>query len=175
MNFRSRSQSEEWLALLLIALGVFFRIFPHPGNFTPTAAIALFAGVVLSPALAFTVPLLVMMASDLFIGLHPLFWLVWMTFMLVSWIGSFIRGKEGMLPLGLAAFGSSILFFVVSNLGVFLFERMYPRSLAGLAQCFTMALPFFRSSLLGDMFYTVVFFSSFAVARRAVSAPQKSS
>lgn len=172
--FRSRSSSENLIALALIGLGVFFRVAPHPDNFTPTAAIALFSGVVLPAALAFTVPLLIMMASDLFIGLHPLFWLVWVSFALVGLIGSRVREKEGVLPIGLAVFGSSLLFFIVSNFGVFLFESMYPKSLAGLAECFTMALPFFRNSLLGDLFYSVVIFSLFAAARRALRAPQKS-
>lgn len=172
--FRSQTRTENLIALALIGLGVFFRVIPHPDNFTPTAAIALFSGVVLPAALAFTVPLLIMMASDLFIGLHPLFWLVWVSFALVGLIGSRIREKEGVLPVGLAVLGSSLLFFIVSNFGVFLFEGMYPKSLAGLAECFTMALPFLRNSLLGDLFYSAVLFSLFAAARRVVRAPQKS-
>jgi len=171
--FKARTRSENLMALALIGLGIFFRVMPHPDNFTPTAAIALFSGVVLPAALAFTVPLLVMMASDLFIGLHPLFWLVWVSFALVGLIGSLIREKDGVLPVGLAVFGSSALFFIISNLGVFLFENMYPKSLAGLAECFTMALPFFRNSLLGDLFYSAVLFSLFAACRRAVHATQK--
>ena len=172
--FRARTSSENFIALALIGLGVFFRVIPHPDNFTPTVAIALFSGAVLPAALAFTVPLLIMMASDLFIGLHPLFWLVWVSFAMVSCVGAFIREKEGLIPVGLAALGSSILFFIVSNLGVFFFERMYPKSFAGLAECFVMALPFFRNSLIGDLFYSVVLFSLFAAARRVVRVPQKS-
>jgi hypothetical protein len=173
--FRSRARSENFIALALIGLGVFFRVIPHPDNFTPTAAIALFSGVVLPARLAFTVPLLIMMASDLlFIGLHPLYWLVWISFALVAWIGSSISEKEGVLPVGLAAFGGSVLFFVLTNFGVFLFQNMYPKSAAGLVECFTMALPFFRNSLFGDLFYTLILFSLFAAVRLAVRTPQKS-
>lgn len=172
--FRSKTTSENMIALVLIGLGVLCRVLPHPDNFTPTVAIALFSGAVLPAALAFTVPLLVMMASDLFIGLHPLFWLVWIGFAVISWIGVLIRERDGLVPVGLAAIGSSILFFIVSNLGVFFFENMYSKTYAGLAECFAMALPFFRNSLIGDLFYSVVLFSLFAAARRAVRVPQKS-
>ncbi len=169
----SQNASETWFALALIALGVLFRVLPHPDNVTPTAALALFAGVTLSPALAFTVPLLVMMASDIFIGFHPLFWLVWPTFALVTWIGQSLRGKEGALPILLASFGSSALFFAVSNLGVFLFEKMYPLTWAGLVECFTMALPFFRNSLIGDLAYTAAAFTLFAMAARRLRTAQQ--
>ena len=169
-DLNSQNASETRLALALIFLGVLCRVLPHPDNVTPTAALALFAGVTLSPALAFTVPLLVMMASDLFIGFHPLFWLVWPTFALVTWIGHAVREKEGALPIMLASFGSSALFFAVSNLGVFFFEQMYPRTFAGLAECFTMALPFFRNSLIGDLTYTAVAFAFFAMAAKRLRA-----
>ena len=168
MNFRSRNGSERRLALALVALGVLFRLLPHPGNFTPTASIALFAGVALEAPLAFTVPLLVMIASDLVIGPHPLFWLVWPSFMLVTWLGQSVRGRDGVLPVALATLGGSVLFFVVSNLGVFLFENMYPKSAPGLVECFVMALPFFRNSLAGDLFYSLVLFSLFELARRSI-------
>ncbi len=167
---RSQNSSEAWIALALIALGVLCRVLPHPDNVTPTAALALFAGATLSPALAFTVPLIIMMASDLFIGFHPLFWLVWPTFALVTWIGQAVREREGALPIVLASFGSSVLFFAVSNLGVFLFEKMYPKTWTGFVECFTMALPFFRNSLIGDLTYTAVAFTLFALAVRHLRA-----
>lgn len=172
INFASRNGSERSIALALVALGVVFRLAPHPENVTPVAAIALFSGVTLSPALAFTVPVAVMMATDLFIGWHPLFWLVWPAFLLVTWIGQRVRGKEGALPVALASFGGSVLFFAVTNLGVFFFEKMYPKTWAGLVECFAMALPFFRNSLIGDLVWTAVFFSLFELARRGIRVLQ---
>lgn len=173
LDFRSRNASEQWLALALVTFGVVFRLAPHPENVTPVAAIALFSGVTLSPALAFTVPVTVMMATDLFIGWHSLFWLVWPTFLLVTWIGQSVRGRQGALPVALASFGSSALFFAVTNLGVFLFEGMYPKTWAGLGECFTMALPFFRNSLIGDLGYTTVFFTLFTLARGSIRSLQR--
>jgi hypothetical protein len=114
------------------------------------------------------VPLLVMAVSDLFLGAHSLTWLVWPTFLLVTWIGRGIRDSEGPFPVFLASVGGSVLFFVVSNLGVFFVDDLYPKTWAGLAECFTMALPFFRNSFAGDMVYTVVLFALFALARGGV-------
>ena len=170
VDFRSQNGFEQITALVLIALGVVFRVLPHPDNFTPVTAIAVFSGVTLSPALAFTVPLIVMMASDLLIGPHPLFWLVWATFVLVTWLGQAVRAKNDLLPVAFATLGGSALFFVLTNLGVFLFQDMYPKSAAGLVECFALALPFFRNSLAGDFFYTAVLFLIFELARRGARA-----
>ena len=163
--FKSQNRFEQVLALSLILTGVILRLAPHPDNFAPTTALAIFSGVVLPPALAFTVPLLIMMVSDLWIGMHPLFWLIWPTFALVTWVGYQIRAKEGVLPLLSASIAGSVVFFVISNLGVFLFENMYAKSWRGLVECFTMAIPFFRNAFLGDLFYTTVFFSLFSFAK----------
>ena len=170
---RSRNKQEEFLALVLVLMGVFFRVLPHPDNFTPTTAIALFAGVTLSPALAFTVPLAVMVASDFFIGFHSTYPLVWACFLFVTWLGQSVREKEGVMPLAFATLGGSVLFFILTNLGVFFIDNLYPTTAQGLVECFTMALPFFRSSLLGDFLYTAALFSIFELARRGIRAFQK--
>ena len=165
MKIRSQNTMDQILALGLIALGVLFRVAPHPDNFTPVMAIALFSGVTLPPALALTVPLLVMMASDLVIGVHSLLWLVWGAFLVVVLLGVWVRNNAGPLKvLGAALFGS-VFFFIITNLGVFLFQNMYSRDWQGLVQCFTMALPFFRNSLAGDLFYTLTFFALFLAAQ----------
>ena len=165
VSLRSEKTSDRILALILIGLGVCFRIAPHPDNFTPTMSIALFSGVILPPPMALTVPLLVMMASDLVIGLHSLYWLVWGSFLLVVWIGIALGKRPDFGRVLIGALAGSVLFFVLTNLGVFLFDRMYPKSWAGLVECFTMAIPFFRNTLSGDLFYTFSFFGLFAAAQ----------
>lgn len=160
-----KSHSDTFIALALIALGVLFRVLPHPDNFTPTMAIALFSGAVLAPSLAFSVPLVLMMASDLYIGLHPLFWLVWGSFLVVVLMGTRLRQRTTYGRMGLATLSGSLFFFVTTNLGVFLFEGMYPRTWQGLTECFVMAVPFFKNSLAGDVFFTCTFFAIFAAAR----------
>ena len=165
MTLRSQNSTDQLLALGLVVLGVLFRVAPHPDNFTPVMAIALFSGVVLPPTVALTVPLFIMMASDLVIGLHSLFWLVWGSFLAVVLIGVWAGKNTGPAKILGAALSGSVLFFVVSNLGVFLFENMYAKDWQGLGQCFTMALPFFRNTLAGDLFYTLTLFALFLAAQ----------
>ena len=165
MKFSSETPSDRVVALLLVVFGVLFRLAPHPDNFTPTMAIALFSGVTLPPALALTVPLLVMMATDLVIGIHSLFWLVWGSFAAVVLIGLWVGRDAGAGRVVTGVLSGSVFFFIATNLGVFLFEGMYPKNLEGLAQCYTMAVPFFRNSLAGDIFYTFSFFAAFSAAQ----------
>jgi len=73
-------KSGQFFALFLILAGMGLRLLPHPANFTPLTALAIFSGAVLPPGAALTVPLLAMMASDLVVGPHSLYWLVWGAF-----------------------------------------------------------------------------------------------
>ena len=162
MVLRSENSFEQKVALIFVVMGVALRVLPHPGNFTPVTAIALFSGVTLSPGLALTVPMIVMIASDIFIGPHSLYWLTWGSFFIVTLLGFWIRSSTAPSRIFLGTLAGSVFFFVSTNLGVFLFEGMYPRTWAGLAECFTRAVPFFRNALLGDFLYAFVFFSAFA-------------
>ena len=174
MKFKSDNALDQCIALVLIVLGALFRVLPHPDNFTPTMAIALFSGAVLPASLALVVPLLLMMVSDLVIGLHPLFLLVWGSFLAVVLLGAWVRKDPGFGRAAAATLSGSVFFFTVTNLGVFLFENMYEKSWAGLVECFAMALPFFRNSFLGDIFYTASFFSLFLTAQWSHHLFQKS-
>lgn len=163
--FKTINAAERNVALILVMLGIACRLLPHPGNFTPTMAIAVFAAVVLPASLAFTIPLAIMVISDCYIGFHPLFLVIWVSFFLVSLIGLKIRHSAGWLSVSGATMAGSLLFFIVSNLSVFLFQDMYPKSWQGLIQCFEMAIPFFRNSFLADIFYCFVLFGTFSFTR----------
>ena len=165
MKLRSETNCENFLGLALVIAGVLMRLAPHPANFTPLAAIALFSGVVLAPRIALFLPPIIMIASDLIIGPHALYPLTWGSFFLVSLLGLAIRDNAKVRWLFLGTLGGSLLFFVITNLGVFFFQNMYEKSWQGLAQCYLMALPFFRNSLLGDLFYSVLLFGAFAVVK----------
>ena len=165
MKLCSENVREEIIGIVLILIGVTLRVLPHEDNFTPVTAIALFSGVVLSPAVVLTVPLIVMIASDLLIGPHPLYGLTWGCFLLVSLMGLSMRRSPKARNIFFGTLAGSVLFYGVTNLGVFLFQGMYPKNFQGFVECFVMALPFFRNSLLGDLFYTAVFFGLFAAAK----------
>lgn len=170
MRFCSENRRDEVLGILLVLLGITLRLLPHPANFTPVTAVALFSGVVLAPGVALLVPLLVMIASDLVIGPHALYPLTWGCFFLVSLIGYLIRKNPGIGKIFFGTLSGSLLFFVVTNLGVFIFQNMYAKNFSGLVECFALALPFFRNSLAGDLFYTTVFFTVFALLKGSLKA-----
>ena len=165
MLFKSENKFENALGIFLVGIGVLLRVLPHPANFTPVTAIALFSGVVLAPQIALVLPLIVMIASDLLLGPHALYPLTWGSFFLVSLLGVGLSRDVRPGRIFLGTLGGSTLFFVITNLGVFLFQNMYEKSWTGLVQCYVMALPFFRNSLLGDLFYSAVFFGVFAAVK----------
>ena len=138
----------DLIILSLLVLAVITRLLPHPPNVTPIAAIALFGGCnIKDKNLAFVLPLLCMFLTDLFLGFHMIMPFVYLSFMCISYIG--INSEK--ITNG-TIFGSSLLFFLVTNFGVWFFG--YPNTLAGLVSCYTLALPFFVNTIIGDLVFT---------------------
>lgn len=153
----------------VILLAAASRLSPHPPNFTPIGAIALFGGAHFRERwLAFVVPLAAMVLSDVIIGWHRLVPLVYGSFVLTVVIGMWLRERKTLLPITGAALASSVLFFVLTNFGVWALGSMYPRTLAGLVGAYAAAIPFFRNTAAGDLFYTAVLFGGFGVLERLV-------
>ena len=131
----------------LIFLAVITRLLPHPPNFTPITGIALFAVNRFSDKkLAFSLPLLCMIVTDFFIGFHSIVPFVYLSIIGISCVGYFSKKVSNSTILK-----SSLLFFVISNFGVWLVG--YPNSIAGFLSCYTVALPFFVNTILGDFFF----------------------
>ena len=147
-------KSEFILALVLILLGVSMRFLPHPANFAPIAAVALFSGMYLRKWYAFVVPLAAMVISDWQIGFHNLIAYTWGSFVLVGVIGWYVRRHKNPTTIVLGTVSGSALFYLVTNFGVWLQTDMYAKTWQGLLECYTLALPFFRNTILGDLFYT---------------------
>ena len=148
---------------LLITLAIISRLLPHPPNFAPIAAIALFGGAMFTNrSLAFAVPLLVMVVSDAIIGFHAHVPVVYGLFLLTVLIGVSLRNRAKMGTVIGASLLSSTLFFLGSNLAVWYGSGFYSQDLTGLMACYTMAIPFFQNTILGDLFYTGVLFGSYS-------------
>lgn len=157
------------MAYLFIIFGVLLRLLPHIPNFTPIAAIALFGGTYLSRRTALFVPLLIMAISDLFLGLHPLMLFTWGSFLLTGIIGLWLKNHKTVPNTLGAAISSSLLFFIVTNFGVWaLPNSWYPHTWQGLINCYIMAIPFFKNTLLGDLFYVGVLFGLYELAQVVV-------
>lgn len=154
------------LALIIFAAAA-SRLLPHPDNVTPIAAMALFAGTYFDrKAIAFAVPLLAMLASDAVIGFYPQMWLTYAAFALVVGIGFLLRGHVKFMNVAMAMFSSSVLFFVITNFTPLMHPSLYPDSLEGIIAGYEAALPFFRNTVLGDMFYTALMFGGMTLANK---------
>lgn len=155
------------IALFLIIFGVVCRLLPHFWNFTPLAAIALFSGVYLGKRYALTIPLVAMLIGDLFIGFYEikLMLAVYSSLIIIGIIGYFIRKYKSPETIAATSIVASILFFIITNWAVWQFSPWYAKSFEGLIYCYTLALPFFRNALMGDLFYTGVLFGVYEGVR----------
>jgi hypothetical protein len=143
------------------------RLIPHPPNFSPIAALALFGGAQFSDKrAAFLVPLAAMFLGDLVLGLHPLIPVVYGSFALITCLGLALRRRRTALRIAGGAGAGAMLFFVLTNLGVWTFGRMYPHTPAGLLECYLAAVPFFQNTLVSDLLYSAVLFGSLALAEK---------
>ena len=157
-------RSNVLIALALIALAVLLRILPHPDNFAPMAAIALFGGAVLPRRYAVATPLAAMIVSDLIIGLHSLVLVTWACYALIALASSQWLRRASVFRGAFVTVSGSVFFFVVTNLAVWAEGRIYTHSLQDLIRCFTLALPFFRNTFLSDIIYTASLFGLYALA-----------
>src|SRR3569833_1129361 len=155
------------LGAIVVAAGL--RLVPHPPNFTPIGAMALFSGAYLGRrALAFAAPLGALLLSDLVLGFYHGMATVYFSVALVVVIGMLALNRISALRVGAAALASSVLFFVITNFGMWLFSGFYPRTLAGLEACYVAAIPFFQNTVAGDLFYATLLFGGFKVAELLV-------
>lgn len=157
----------------LIVIAALLRILPHPSNVTPVAAIALFGGTYLSKRFALLYPLVIMVLSDLVLnpmyGLPPLIPespFVYGSFLITGLVGLWCRSRRSIGVLYLAAVASSIQFYLITNFGTWLVSPLYPHTPGGLLQCYTMAIPFFRNTLLGNLFWLSLLLGSYQLAHR---------
>src|SRR6266481_1410969 len=153
------------LAAVLIILAAAVRILPHPWNFTPIGAMALFSGAMFRDRrVAFLFPLVSLFAGDFFVGLHRLIPVVYASFLLSVLIGTWLANHRSILRIGGAVFLGALQFFLVTNFAVWQIFGTYPRTPAGLAACYIAGLPFFGNTLAGDAVYSTLFFGTFAIA-----------
>ena len=155
------------IAIIFILIGVSLRLLPHAPNFAPIAAIALFGGVYLSRKTALILPIAVMMISDIFIGSYgiKLMVFVYVSFLICVLLGFWLKKhKKWQTVLG-SSILSGIIFFILTNFAVWIFTPWYAKTISGIVQCYVMALPFFRNTLLGNIFYAGAFFGSYEIIR----------
>jgi len=177
----SKSQTVV-IILALVAVGVTGRLVPHMPNFAPVTATALFCGAYMTRRQSFVALAAVLLVSDyLLLYIKPFGgtsfdhfyapWQLWhstlpfiyASFAVSALVGWWVKSRRTSGYVVGAALFCSVQFFLISNGGVWA-AGMYDRGLDGLLQSYTMALPFFRGTALGDLFYTCVFFGGFELA-----------
>lgn len=155
----------------LIFFAALSRLLPHPPNFAPITALALFSGVYLDKRYAFIIPIAAMLISDYFIGFHSSMLWVYASFVAIGFIGLWLRNHRGVLTTLGATLAGSVLFFIVTNFGVWAAPNgMYPHKVEGLIECYVAAIPFFRNTLMGDLVYVGVMFGAFELAKKFIPA-----
>src|SRR5205085_6883173 len=134
--------------LSAIAAAAALRLVPHPPNFTPIGAMAVFSGAYLGRRwLAFVAPLAALLLSDLVLGFYHGQATVYFSVALIVMIGMAALRRRSAVRVGLYAIASSVLFFVITNFGMWLFSGFYPRTMAGLEACYIAAIPFFQNTV----------------------------
>jgi hypothetical protein len=176
------------IILAIILLAAFVRLLPHPHNFTPLGAMALFGGAFFGrKALAFLAPLITLWISDIVLNnfiLKPQFpqyypegfiWFnsisIYLAFLMITALGWLTLKKVRVPRLIGASLGASVLFFLVTNFAVWQGSSVYPQNAEGLVACYIAGIPFFWNTLLGDLTYTAVMFGAFALFFRRSPIP----
>lgn len=152
-------------AFIIIFFAVVLRLWPHPPNVAPITAMALFGGVYLNKKSALIIPLIALFLSDLILGFHDTMLFVYGSFLLTGLIGIWLKKHKNTLNIVVGTFLSSLLFYFITNFGVWLVSEMYPHTLYGLFESYVLAIPFYRNTLIGDFIYTGIFFCSYELIR----------
>ena len=159
------------LITIIILVASLSRLLPHPFNFTPLGAMALFGGAYFSNRLfAYLIPMISLLIGDVLMGIKdPLyadylltggFLTIYICFIMITGLGILLRKNRSVFRIYLFSVISSVLFFIVSNFFSWMGIGMdlYPLTFKGLVSCYVSAIPFFKTTLLGDLFYNTIFF-----------------
>ncbi len=174
------------VAVLLVLFAALSRLIPHLPNFTPIGAMALFGAAYFSNRIvALAIPLISLWISDLllnnlvysiyfdgFVWFHSGFYWSYGSIILIGILGHFILKKVRLKNVLLASLSASMLFFIVSNFGVWMTGFLYAKDFAGLITCYVAGIPFFGNTIMGDLFYSALLFGSYEFMQNRISALQ---
>ena len=152
--------NKNFFLISIILFAIFSRFIPPPPNFTPITAIALLSSKGFTNRwIILLIPMISLFISDLFLGLHDSIPFVYGAFILITLLG--ISAEKIKISTVLM---SSTIFFLVSNFGVWFYN--YPITLDGLISCYTLAIPFFLNTILGDLVYSGIMIYPYYALRK---------
>lgn len=153
-------------AMILMAAAA--SLIPHPPNFTPLAAIALFAGACLNGRASFTLAFGALLARDAILGFHILMPAVYACYAFNVWLGRWLRDKQSPRRVAVASLVGSIVFFVGTNFAVWAAFDTYEHTARGLLACYVGGIPYFRNTVASDLIYSMAMFGFFALAQMRI-------
>ena len=171
---QSKKENENWihpraaLVTCIVLAAAALRIVPHPLNFAPIGALALFGGAYYSSKrAAMVVPLLSLVAGDFFVGFHKLIPYVYASFLVSVAFGFWLRPKKSAARIGGATLAGAIQFFLLTNFAIWATSTgSYPKTWSGLVECYIAGVPLFWNTLAGDAFYAALLFAAMALAEK---------
>tara|TARA_Y100000590_G_scaffold410245_1_gene503127 strand:- start:289 stop:825 length:537 start_codon:yes stop_codon:yes gene_type:complete len=151
---------KEIFPISLIVILAFARLIPHPPNFTPIIAVAIMSGYFFKNInLSFLVLIVAMLFSDLFIGFYENVFFVYASLLLITFVFYKISKKINFKNLFIYSFAGSLIFFIVSNFGVWVLGSpgvnniAYAKDFNGLVECYILAIPFFGNTFLSTLIF----------------------
>ena len=171
-NGRNFLEPRTFVIIAMVLAAAALRLAPHPMNFTPIGALALFGGAYFpNKRQAFAIPLLSLAIGDAVTGFHQLILFVYASFLVSVAIGFWLRGNKSALRVAAAALAGAIQFFLFSNFALWASSiSSYPKTPGGLAACYVAGIPLFWNTLAGDASYAAVLFGGMALAERTFPA-----
>lgn len=179
MNMEKKSLNLIIITFLIAGLAI-SRLLPHPYNFSPVAALALFGGARFgNRPMAWLIPLLALWVSDLFLNFNYFGYFVpfykgafytYFSFALIVFLGSRVLNRLTVKKLFITSISASLMFFILSNFGVWASGILYPMNGSGLAASYIAAIPFFRLTLAGDLIYSFAVFYGYALIQNHIPA-----
>lgn len=170
MTLNPRQKTMLGVAAALVALCVVARLLPHPPNFAPAAAVAMFGCAFFSRRWhAGAVVLAAMALGDWFIGFYDIgVMLTVYASMLLPLAARRFLSEPSAVRIGAVAILSGVGFYLTTNFAVWWFSPWYPPTAEGLAACYIAGLPFLKWTLFGNLFYAAILFGGLSVLQRRV-------
>ena len=155
--------NKYWLIIFISLLALLGRFLPHLPNFSPLYAILIFSGAYAFRMRWAFLPLLALLLSDMFLGFYawPIMLSVYLSLTANIFIGRTLKKNLSAMGVLNASLLSALLFFIVTNTAVWYFGTWYSHDLAGLMSCYTLAIPFFKTTLISTMLYSGLMFGAY--------------
>ena len=148
------NKNNYYVIIGIIVLLAIARLLPHPPNFTPILGMAVFSGAIISTRfIAYLVPLLAMLLSDLYLGFHAGMPIIYFSLAVCVLIGTFIAARVTILNSFLSISLGVLVFFLITNFMVWHGSGMYEYSISGLMTCYFMGLPFVQNTFISSILY----------------------